>query len=436
MSKINHTNFEKEVYEKYYSLVYSTCVRKLHQQDSIDDAVQSTFLLYIKEQENINSTLSSWFYWASKNTCTFINRVASKNKKASGLDDQLMIDGSSQNNICLDKLISSLPKKKRELLLMKYYENMSNKEIAEKTNGKEASIKSTIERTISLLQSKFKKKDVLVTALLAQLFHVNKTSASTLSSSSFILQNSLIQQSIVKGVLKMVFIHKLNFLLLNLFIAGVLCTGGFAIHAQETNVEEVISVDRNKPESELSENKTKEDFEEEKRKHEIISKAIGPDMVTKTYKTELKIAVFQINFTLRRMQGIFGRRLWFLKVKREKPIKIVLPNGEIVIENFFFQVKCEKKILDMVDGVITNLLSEKTINQKFIIKYYDREYYIYIHYLDKKINYKKSRPLLGGIKNRSLFFFPQKNAVLMLSSKKNHSSCKKDLDDLIEIHKN
>ncbi|PCJ56723.1 MAG: hypothetical protein COA79_18130 [Planctomycetota bacterium] len=210
MTKINNAKFEKEVYKKFYSLVYSTCIRKLHHKESIDDAVQSTFLLYIKDQDKIKSNLSSWFYWASKNTCTFMNRVASKNETSSSFDEEIVKDEKSQNNICLDKLISSLSKKKREMLLMKYYDNMSNKEIAEKTQSKESSIKKTIERTISLLQSKFKKKDVLVTALLAQLFYVNKASASTLNSSSFILHNSLIQQSIVKGVLKMYLISKLK----------------------------------------------------------------------------------------------------------------------------------------------------------------------------------------------------------------------------------
>ncbi|PCJ58602.1 MAG: hypothetical protein COA79_12640 [Planctomycetota bacterium] len=214
MSEKINTAFEKEIYKKYYTLVSLTCSRRLIQKDLIDDAVQSTFLLYIKEQNKIKSNLSTWFYWASKNVCIVMNRRVKDHVE---INDNMVEKQENQNDVCLDKLISSLPKKKRDLLLMKYYENMSNKEIAEKTSGKESSIKSTIERTISLLQTKFKKKDVLVTALLAQLFHVNKASASTLSSSSFILQNSLIQQSIVKGVSTMLLISKINFSL-------ILCT--------------------------------------------------------------------------------------------------------------------------------------------------------------------------------------------------------------------
>ncbi|PCJ52370.1 MAG: hypothetical protein COA79_23755 [Planctomycetota bacterium] len=214
MIKNISTNFEKKVYEKFYLLVRTTCIRRLHQKESIDDAIQSTFLLYIRDQMNIKSNLSSWFYWASVNVCKVINNDSKKNPNDS-LEVEYIdeVEHTSKNDICLDNMLASLPKKKREVLLMKYYDNMSNKEIAEKTKSKEASVKKVIERTISLLQTKFKKKDVLVTALFAQLFHVNKVSSATLNSSGFILQNSLIQQSIVKGVFKMMWLTKVKLMM-------------------------------------------------------------------------------------------------------------------------------------------------------------------------------------------------------------------------------
>ncbi|PCJ54072.1 MAG: hypothetical protein COA79_22245 [Planctomycetota bacterium] len=430
--KIN-SNFEMEVYNKYYRLVYSVCLRRLILKDSVDDAIQSTFLLYIKDQEKIKSDLSTWLYWASKNVCIVMNRSV---KDHVGLSENLAENQENESNILLDKLLGSLSAKKRKLLLMRYYDNMSFKEIADRTNCKESNAQKIIERTISHLQSKFKKKDVLVTALLAQLFHVNKASASTLNSSSFILQNSLIQQSIVKGVLKMVFVHKLNFLLLNLLIAGAICAGVLAINAQEMNVKEMISADRNKPESELSENKTKEDFEAEKRKHEIISKIIGHDMVSKLYKTDLH-PTHELIKILRSLQGIFKRRLWFVYVKREKPVKMINTNGADFIEKFYFQVKCEKKILDLIDGVITNLISEKRINKKFIIIEQGHEFVVHIHYLNKKINFKNARLIRARRKFHmgANTFFVTKNALLIALYPKSHPDNKKLFDEIIEIHK-
>ncbi|PCJ51382.1 MAG: hypothetical protein COA79_26425 [Planctomycetota bacterium] len=216
MSMSINTEFEKGVYNKYHALVYSTCFKRLHLKSSIDDAVQSTFLLYIKDQDKIKSNLSAWFYWASINVCIVMNRESSKYEYLPEPDMHLK-DEKYEDGLYLDKLIASLPKKKGELLLMRYFEDLSYQEISERTKTKESSIRKTIERTLSLLQSKFKKKDVLVTALLAQLFHINKASASTINSNSFILQNSLIQQSIVKGVSTMLLISKINFSL-------ILCT--------------------------------------------------------------------------------------------------------------------------------------------------------------------------------------------------------------------
>ncbi|PCJ61280.1 MAG: hypothetical protein COA79_06785 [Planctomycetota bacterium] len=225
MTKKINTTFEKEIYKKYYTLVSLTCSRRLIQKDLIDDAVQSTFLLYIKEQDKIKSNLSTWFYWASKNVCIVMNRKVKENVE---LSENLIEYQEVENDICLDKLITSLPKKKSELLLMKFFDNLSYGEIADITHSKEETVKKAINRTISSLQSKFKKKDVFITALLAQLFHSGKVSSATINSSSFILQNSLIQQSILKEVSKMILISKLKILIPIIMFLSI-ASSGFVI---------------------------------------------------------------------------------------------------------------------------------------------------------------------------------------------------------------
>ncbi|PCJ58600.1 MAG: hypothetical protein COA79_12630 [Planctomycetota bacterium] len=235
MSVKSGTTFEIEIYKKYYNLVYSTCMRCLYNKDLIDDAAQSTFLLFIKREEKIKNDLSTWFYWASRNICIVINR---KEKKHFILDVELVENEEYQDDICLGKLIDSLPKKKRELLLMRFYDNLSYQEISERTNSKEVNIRKIIERTITLLQSKFKKKDVLVTTLLSQFFYYNKASAATLNPNIFILQNSLIQQSIVKGVVNMYLISKLKIAVLCMMIS--LMPVGLVLYA-DGNKKEIVT---------------------------------------------------------------------------------------------------------------------------------------------------------------------------------------------------
>ncbi|PCJ57826.1 MAG: hypothetical protein COA79_15195 [Planctomycetota bacterium] len=240
------TNFEKEIYEKYYVLARSTCLRRLFNNDSIDDAIQSTFLLYISDQKKIKSNLSSWFYWASVNVCEVINKEIKKHGGSSINDVNENITDFNNDAICLDKLINSLPKKKSELLLMRYFDNLSYFEIAEKTNKKEASIKKTINRTVSFLQTKFKKKDVLISALLAQLFHTSKASSATLNSSGFILQNTLVQQSIVNGVHQIYLFSVLKSVLLVILLASIPIAVAVSAHesiTQEAGTKKMVGIE-------------------------------------------------------------------------------------------------------------------------------------------------------------------------------------------------
>ena len=220
------TNFEKEVYLKYYALVYSSCKRRLFNTEALEDAVQSTFLLYIKEQDLIQSELSSWFYWASINVCEVINNQEKKQSKAQGGLKQINSfetpDKKEKNNIILDKIIQALPKKNREMLLMRYFDQMTFEEIAERCKCKEANARKIVDRTLAFLRSKFKKQDILISSTVALLFSTKEILVAPVISTSktFIFQNSINQQLIVKGVSKMLWISKLKASLL--IIGGVI----------------------------------------------------------------------------------------------------------------------------------------------------------------------------------------------------------------------
>ncbi|PCJ52369.1 MAG: hypothetical protein COA79_23750 [Planctomycetota bacterium] len=240
-------NFEKEIYEKYYQLVRSTCLRRLHQKDSIEDAIQSTFLLYIREQVKIKSNLSSWFYWSSVNVCKVINNELKKHqsKKMEDAENQTVYLRKS-DEFCLDKLIESLPKKKREMLLMRFFDNLSYKEIGEKIKCKESNAQKIVERTIAQLQSKVSMRDVLITTLFAQLFNSRDVYAATSSSNSFILQNSLIQQSILEGVKKMYLYSKLKLMtvLCVCFLIPVIIPLSTNLFADGAEAEVVVKISK------------------------------------------------------------------------------------------------------------------------------------------------------------------------------------------------
>lgn len=208
-------NFENDVYKKYYALVYTTCRRFLKRQDLIEDATQSVFLLYIKKEESITSNLSSWFYWTSVNICKVVNADLQKLPKSNeflNTQDVMPVKESENKEIFLElgRVLEKLPVKKRDMLFMRFYENLSYQEIGTYYKCKEDNVRKLIGRTLQYLESEIKKKGFVGASFVNIFFNFNDTNGPTLIPGKFIIQNSLLQQSLIKGVQKMYIISKLK----------------------------------------------------------------------------------------------------------------------------------------------------------------------------------------------------------------------------------
>ena len=230
MSEKVITNFEKDIYKKYYPLVFSNCKKRLYDSNAIEDAVQSTFLMYIREQDSISSSLSSWLYWSSTSVCKVINKETKQNKN---LPEQQNLQSSKnaevqplqeeETNQQLKTILDKLPKKKQEMLIMRFFDGMSYSQIALHFKSSEDGVRKMIEHTLNSLKEKLNKKDIAFSALFAQFFLSQPMSEATIASvgakaQTFILQNTVKQQLIVKGVHKMILFSKLK-------IALILCIG-------------------------------------------------------------------------------------------------------------------------------------------------------------------------------------------------------------------
>ena len=208
-------NFENDIYKKYYALVYTTCRRFLKKQDLIEDATQSVFLLYIKKEDSISTNLSSWFYWASVNICKVVNAELQKQSKG---EEVLSAQGAMSNKesdnselfLELGRVLEKLPVKKRDMLFMRYYENLTYQEIGSYYKCKEDNVRKLIGRTLQYLESEIKKKGVVSSSLIFLFLNFNDMNGPTIIPGKFILQNSVFQQSLIKGVQKMYVISKLK----------------------------------------------------------------------------------------------------------------------------------------------------------------------------------------------------------------------------------
>lgn len=155
-------------------------------------------------------------------------------------DDSMQVLGS---------ILDKLPKLKRDMLLMRYYENLSYREIGSYFKCKENSARMTIERAVQFLRNEIKKKESVTNIAFAELFCLDPASISNFSSKQLIFQNSLLQQSFINGVQKMVFISKLKsaiFLLVcfTISVSAVLLADGEKAELKKTGGEspEVVEV--------------------------------------------------------------------------------------------------------------------------------------------------------------------------------------------------
>lgn len=222
MTQKVYKNFEKEVYQKYYPLVFSNCRRRLMNSNEIEDAVQSTFLIYIREEASIRSHLSSWLYWTSTNVCKVLNKEAKAERSMvkKELENPTKNDESKSNDkeetqLQLSNILEKLPKKKQEMLLMRFFDEMTYSQIAIHFKSSEDGVRKMIEHTLNQLRENLKKKDIAFSVLFMDFF--NKSASSSGESTtiathtkSFILQNTIKQQIIAQGVHNMLLFSKLK----------------------------------------------------------------------------------------------------------------------------------------------------------------------------------------------------------------------------------
>ncbi len=131
---------------KIYGFIYS----KIPDRDVCDDVFQDTFIKVIKTlKSNSYNEEGKFLPWVMRISHNLVIDHFRKNKKMPMLreteefsifsilkDDEMSIENkliSTQVNIDLNKLIEELPQDQKEVLVMRYFQDLSFKEISEET---------------------------------------------------------------------------------------------------------------------------------------------------------------------------------------------------------------------------------------------------------------------------------------------------------------
>ena len=162
-----------KLYEKYNRIIYSTIYRIVNNKDAADDLLSVTFTKAFSKLDSYinNISFEMWLKTIAINTAIdFIRK--SRNEKNDYVDDDTCLYeftdnffGTPESNTInkqeiaylFEKLIPSMRYKDRELIRLKYIENLSYREIASSLKIQEDAVKSTLAKAKKRLILKYDK---------------------------------------------------------------------------------------------------------------------------------------------------------------------------------------------------------------------------------------------------------------------------------------
>ena len=157
------------LYRKYADKVYRKCVTLLKDQGMAEDATQEIFVKIMLSLANFNekAQFSTWVYSITYNFCIDIIRKQKKTKnlfvddieRAPDVADEIPDEFLRSMEVKrLRVVLDTIPTDDHAILLMKYQDDMSIKDIAEGMGKTESAIKMKIKRAKEKAQFVYKEK--------------------------------------------------------------------------------------------------------------------------------------------------------------------------------------------------------------------------------------------------------------------------------------
>ena len=145
------------LYQRYAGKVYSKCISLLKDEALAEDATQEIFTKIFMNVSKFaeRSKFSTWVYSITYNYCIDYLRKKNKQKdlfsedieKAPDVEDEVHDEVLLEMEVHqLKQVLENLPADDRMVLLMKYQDDMSIKEIADALDKTESAIKMRIKR--------------------------------------------------------------------------------------------------------------------------------------------------------------------------------------------------------------------------------------------------------------------------------------------------
>jgi len=163
----------RKLFEENKNLIFSLAYRYTKNMEDAEDILQDTFIkayhsLHTFQLQN-NSTFSSWIYRICINCSIDFLRKNKKRKQSSDQNVEIQAvpsshfstDPESPRKLSdvqekLNQVLEKLSTRQRMIFILKHYQEMGTKEIAEYMNCSEGSVKKQLFRAVSVVKENFR----------------------------------------------------------------------------------------------------------------------------------------------------------------------------------------------------------------------------------------------------------------------------------------
>lgn len=166
MIKIGDRDAYSEIYQRYWPLLYRHAIKMLKNGDESEDVVQDVMVNFWRKAPELgdDTSVGAYLYTSTRNTIlniftrstvhdTYLTELVGFMKDGYEITDHLVREKILAKLI--EDEIQKLPARMREVFELKRKQNLSYKEIAEKMNISELTVKTQMNKAITALRSKF-----------------------------------------------------------------------------------------------------------------------------------------------------------------------------------------------------------------------------------------------------------------------------------------
>lgn len=159
----------EEMYELYYPKIYQYVYYRVMNRERTEDIVSSVFIKVVSGWNSFDAqkaSFTTWIFRIAQNTLTdyyrtnrqlfSVEEIEYEGRVEFTGEDQLI---QEETNREVHRILQMLKEPERELVYMKYYEDMKNKQIAELLGMTETAVSTKLSRILHKLRAIMKPED-------------------------------------------------------------------------------------------------------------------------------------------------------------------------------------------------------------------------------------------------------------------------------------